>query len=90
MGVGVISVKLLSLARGPRPPSQVSLALELPLASVKHPPAPKALYLNSFLATEQLEGSAAALGEAGDLEIKCWRPPLSLLGKRLGLKTELY
>lgn len=52
-------------------------------------PAPRARYLHSFLVTEQLEGAAVVLGEGGDLEVKCWRPPLSLLGKRLGLKTEL-
>ena len=51
---------------------------------------PRARYLNSFLATEQLEGAAVVLGKGGDLEVKCWRPPLSLLGKRFGLKTELY
>lgn len=39
--------------------------------------------------TEQLEGAAVVLGEGGDLEVKGWRPPLSLLGKRRGLKTEL-
>lgn len=52
--------------------------------------APQARYLNSFLVTEQLESAAVVLGEGGDLEVKCWRPSLSLLGKRLGLKTELY
>lgn len=39
--------------------------------------------------TEQLEGAAVVLGKGGDLEVKGWRPPLSLLGKRRGLKTEL-
>lgn len=39
--------------------------------------------------TEQLESAAVVLGEGGDLEVKGWRPPLSLLGKRRGLKTEL-
>lgn len=52
-------------------------------------PAPQACYLYSFLVTEQLEGAAVVLGEGGDLEVKGWRPPLSLLGKRRGLKTEL-
>lgn len=42
---------------------------------------PQARYLNSFLVTEQLEGAAVVLGEGGDLEVKSWRPPLSLLGK---------
>lgn len=51
---------------------------------------PQARYLNSFLVTEQLESAAVVLGEGGDLEVKCWRPPLSLLEKRFGLKTELY
>lgn len=68
----------------------IALKRLLSLAREAPAPPPKTLYLNSFLATEQLEGPAAALREAGDLEIKCWRPPLSLLGKRLGLKTELY
>lgn len=40
--------------------------------------------------TEQLEGAAVVLGEGADLEVKCWRPPLSFLEKRFGLKTELY
>lgn len=51
---------------------------------------PQARYLHSFLVTEQLESAAVVLGEGGDLEVKCWRPPLSLLEKRFGLKTELY
>lgn len=57
--------------------------------SVGSAKAPQARYLYSFLVTEQLEGAAVVLGEGGDLEVKGWRPPLSLLGKRFGLKTEL-
>lgn len=52
-------------------------------------PTPQACYLYSFLVTEQLESAAVVLGEGGDLEVKGWRPPLSLLGKRCGLKIEL-
>lgn len=76
-------------ALGPRTQSPfTSLALSEPVASARWR-TPHARYLNSFLVTEQLEGAAVVLGEGGDLEVKGRRPPLSLLGKRFRLKTEL-
>lgn len=80
---GISFQRILSLAPGHTPSTAE------PLAGSSRG-TPQARYLNSFLVTEQLESAAVVLGEGGDLEVKCWRPPLSLLGKRFGLKTELY
>lgn len=77
------------LVREHNPPAQWGLAPSGPLAA-SPAEAPQARYLNSFLVTEQLESAAVVLREGADLEVKCWRPPLSLLGKRFGLRTELY
>lgn len=86
---GVSCQSILSPAEAHNP-FQLGLALGRRAMAVTGGGAPRARYLNPFLATRQLEG-AAVVREGGDLEVKCWRPPLSP-GEKIWFKnrTLLY